>query len=88
MEFRNRSKLDLYGATIASSTTLAMGYSGAGVWALFAMLFLSQLWKTTGINRQVTFRYWPEFLLQGSPSLLHFGGCNSASRVASIKWRF
>lgn len=81
MEFRNRSLLDLSGAIIASCITLAMAFSGAGVWALVAGSILSQIWKTAGINWLSPFRHWPEFSLQGLRSRLRFGGHISAAQV-------
>jgi len=81
MEFRNRSLLELSGAIIASCITLAMAFSGAGVWALVAGSILSQIWKTAGINWLSPFRHWPEFSLQGLRSLLRFGGHISAAQV-------
>lgn len=81
MEFRNRSLLDLSGAIVASFTTLAMAFSGAGVWALVAGSILSQVWKTIGINWLSPFRHWPDFSVKGLRSLLRFGGHISAAQV-------
>ena len=81
MEFRNRSLLDLSGAIVASFTTLAMAFSGAGVWALVAGSILSQIVKTIGTNWLSPFRHWPGFSVKGLRSLLRFGGHISAAQV-------
>lgn len=81
MEFRNRSLLDLSGAIIASVTTLAMAWAGAGVWALVTGSILSQAWKTIGINWLSPFRHWPDFSVKGMRSLLRFGGHISVAQV-------
>jgi len=81
MEFRNRSLLDLSGAIAASVTTLAMAFSGAGVWALVAGYILSQIVKTIGTNWLSPFRHWPEFSVKGMKSLLRFGGHFTAAQV-------
>src|SRR3990167_1996283 len=81
MEFRNRSLLDLSGAIVASFITLAMAFSGAGVWALVAGSILSQIWKTIGINWLSPFLHSPEFSVKGLRSLLRFGGHISAAQV-------
>jgi teichuronic acid exporter len=81
MEFRNRSLLDLSGAIIASLTTLAMAFSGAGVWALVTGSLFSQAWKTIGINWLSPFLYWPDFSMRGMRSLLRFGGQVAASQL-------
>ena len=84
MEFRNRSLLDLSGAIVASVTTLAMAFSGAGVWALVVGSILSQIVKTIGCNWLSPFRHWPEFSLKGMRSLLRFGGHFTAIQVCSV----
>ena len=74
MEFRKRSLMDLSGAVIASFTTLAMAFSGAGVWALVVGSMFGQLWRTVVINFIAPFFFRPELSLQGMRSLLTFGG--------------
>lgn len=74
MEFRNRSLMDLSGAVIASFTTLAMAFAGAGVWALIVGSMVGQLWRTIVINLLAPFLLRPEFSLNGMRSLLTFGG--------------
>lgn len=81
MEFRNRSLLDLSGAIVASFTTLAMAFSGAGVWALVAGSILNQIVKTIGTNWLSPFWHWPDFSVKGLRSLLRFGGHISAAQV-------
>lgn len=81
MEFRNRSLLDLSGAIVASVTTLAMAFAGAGVWALVAGSILGQTWKTIGINWLSPFLHWPDFSVKGMPLLLRFGGHITAAQV-------
>jgi teichuronic acid exporter len=81
MEFRNRSLLDFSGAIVASLATLAMAFSGAGVWALVAGSILSQVWKTIGINWLSPFLHWPDFSVKGLRSLLRFGGHFTAVQV-------
>lgn len=85
IEFRNRSLLDLSSAIIASVTTLAMAFAGAGVWALVMGSLFSQIWKTIGINWLSPFMHWPDFSVQGMRSLLRFGGHLSA---AQLFWMF
>lgn len=74
MEFRKRSLLDLTGAILASVTTLAMAFAGAGVWALVVGSIAGQIWKVIGINYLAPFLYWPELSMKGMRSLLTFGG--------------
>ena len=74
MEFRNRSLMDLSGAIIASFTTLAMAFAGAGVWALVVGSLVGQLWRTVVINFLAPFLRWPELSMKGMRSLLTFGG--------------
>lgn len=81
MEFRNRSLLDLSGAIVASCTTLAMAFSGAGVWALVAGSILSQILKTIGVNWLSPFLHGPDFSVKGMDSLLRFGGQFTAIQV-------
>lgn len=85
MEFRNRSLLDLSGAIVASVTTLAMAFSGAGVWALVAGSILSQIVKTIGTNWLSPFWHWPDFSVKRMGSLLRFGGHFTAIQVI---WMF
>lgn len=84
MEFRNRSLLDLSGAIVASFTTLAMAFSGAGVWALVAGSLLSQIVKTIGTNWLSPFRHWPDFSAKGMRSLFRFGGHFTVIQVFSM----
>lgn len=74
MEFRKRSLMDLSGAIIASFTTLAMAFAGAGVWALVVGSMVGQVWRTIIINFIAPFFLRPELSLQGMRSLLAFGG--------------
>jgi O-antigen/teichoic acid export membrane protein len=79
MEFRKRSLMDLSGAVIASFTTLAMAFAGAGVWALVGGSMIGQIWRTVVINFLAPFLHRPEFSLQGMRSLLTFGGHMTAA---------
>jgi O-antigen/teichoic acid export membrane protein len=81
MEFRNRSLLDLSGAIIGSVATLALAFSGEGVWSLVTGSILSQTWKTIGLNVLSPFPHWPEFSLRGLKSMLAFGGHITAAGV-------
>lgn len=74
MEFRNRSLLDLSGAIVASVTTLAMAFAGAGVWALVTGSIVNQVWRAVGLNCLSPFLHWPEFSLHGLRPLLAYGG--------------
>jgi O-antigen/teichoic acid export membrane protein len=81
MEFRRRSLLDLSATIISSLSTLAMALAGWGVWALVLGTLISQVWKAIGLNWLAPFLHWPEFSLQGTRSLLRFGGQVTASQV-------
>lgn len=74
MEFRNRSLMDLTGAVIASLTTLAMAFAGAGVWALVVGSMVGQIWRTVVVNFLAPYLHRPELSLKGMRSLLTFGG--------------
>jgi teichuronic acid exporter len=81
MEFRQRALLDLYGAIIASVSTLALALAGTGVWALVAGSLINQVIKTLGINWLSPFARWPYFSISGIKNLLRFGGHLSGSQV-------
>ncbi|SCY15913.1 Membrane protein involved in the export of O-antigen and teichoic acid [Nitrosospira sp. Nl5] len=81
MEFRRRSLLDLSATIISSLATLTMALAGWGVWALVLGTLISQVWKAIGLNWLAPFLHWPEFSLQGTRSLLRFGGQVTASQV-------
>lgn len=74
MEYRNRSLLDLAQTILSSITTLAIAWSGGGVWSLVAGSFVGQILHTIGLNWLSPFRHLPSFSLKGMRSLLTFGG--------------
>jgi O-antigen/teichoic acid export membrane protein len=81
MAFKNRALLDLFSALLASATTLALAWHGAGVWALVAGALGGQLCKTVGLNWLFPTQYWPELSFKGLRELLRFGGQFTAIQV-------
>src|SRR3989442_13120486 len=74
MEFRRRSLNDFAGAICGSVTTLIGALLHWGVWALVAGTFVTQAWKSIGLNRIMPYLRWPDFRFGGVRKLVVFGG--------------
>jgi teichuronic acid exporter len=81
MEFRRRSLNDFGGAMLGSVTTLLGALAGWGVWALVAGSFMTQCWKSIGLNRIAPYLHWPIFNFRGVRELLVFGGHFSVTQI-------
>jgi O-antigen/teichoic acid export membrane protein len=83
MEFRRRSLNDFVATILGSLTTLVGAMLGWAVWALVAGSFVTQLWKSAGLNVIMPYARWPDLRLGGVRQLLVFGGHLS---VANVLW--
>lgn len=81
MEFRRRSLNDFAGTIAGSLTTLAGALLHWGVWALVAGSFVTQLWKSIGLNRIMPYLRWPDFRFGGARQLLVFGSHLSTTNI-------
>lgn len=81
MEFKHRSLLELGAAVLTGLITLALAFSGAGVWALVAGSLVGQTCRTVGLNIIRPYLRRPDFTLSGMRPLLRFGGQMTASQV-------
>jgi O-antigen/teichoic acid export membrane protein len=73
MNFRGRSLIELAAALAGGLVTLALAYSGNGVWSLVVGNLAGALIRTIGINLQAPFLRIPVFSLRGLGYLLSFG---------------
>jgi O-antigen/teichoic acid export membrane protein len=83
MEFRQRSLNDFVATIIGSLTTLGGALLGWAVWALVAGSFVTQLWKSVGLNVIMPYARWPDLRIGGVRQLLVFGGHLS---IANVLW--
>ena len=83
MEFRRRSLNDFVATILGSVTTLAGALLSWGVWALVAGSFVTQLWKSVGLNLIMPYLRWPDLRFVGVRQLLVFGGNLS---ITNILW--
>ena len=81
MEFRRRSLNDFVATILGSITTLAGALLSWGVWSLVAGSFVTQTWKSVGLNRIMPYLRWPDLRLVGVRQLLVFGGHLSATNI-------
>jgi O-antigen/teichoic acid export membrane protein len=81
MEYRRRSLNDFAATILGSVTTLIGALVGWGVWALVAGSFVTQLWKSIGLNLIMPYLRWPDLRLGGVRQLLVFGGHLSATNI-------
>ena len=97
MEFRQRSLNDFIATILGSATTLLGALLSWGVWALVAGSFVTQIWKSAGLNRIMPYMKWPDLRLGGMRQLMVFGGhlsiinilwfiCTQADVVIGGKW--
>lgn len=83
MEFRRRSLNEFVATILGSVTTLIGAFVGWGVWALVAGNFVTQAWRSVGLNWIMPYLRWPDLNLAGARQLLVFGGHLS---ITNILW--
>lgn len=81
LDFKRPSLIGLLASIAASVTTLALAFSGHGVWSLVAGSLVASLIKTVGLNLACPFLKWPAFSMSGARQLLVFGGEVTGARL-------
>ncbi len=81
LNYRLQSLIGLAGSVLGSLVSLALAWSGYGVWALVTSNLVATAFITVAVNVAVPYLRWPEFSLQGTRSLIVVGGHITATRV-------
>jgi teichuronic acid exporter len=81
LNYRMQSMIGLTGSVLGSLTSLALAWSGYGVWALVTSNLVATAFTMVAVNVAEPFVRWPKFSLQGTRSLIEVGGHITATRV-------
>ncbi|NMQ28854.1 hypothetical protein E4Q23_14460 [Candidatus Accumulibacter phosphatis] len=81
LKFKIRALVNLGAQLAGGALTLALAFSGYGVWSLVAGAIFSTTINMVGVNFAAPYLHWPHFSFLGAGTLISFGGKVTAGRV-------
>ena len=82
LRFRAMAAVDFLGMLVASLGTVALAWSGAGVWSLVLGPIAGTAARVALLQGFAPMRLWPSFRLGPARALIRFGATVAASRMA------